>query len=68
MSTEPKSAWASTTIWAGVAQIGLGIAMLAVGVLLSDQHGDLVPAGIAMLSTGVATIRGRVIATRPVKF
>jgi hypothetical protein len=63
----PKPAWQSSTIWAGAVQICGGVALVAVGLLLPDQHADLVPVGIGMIGTGAATIRGRLAATRPIE-
>lgn len=63
----PKPALQSTTIWAGLVQIGGGIALIAVGLLLPEQHADLVPIGVSMIATGSVTIRGRLVATRPIE-
>ena len=63
----PKPWHHSSTIWSGVAQIAAGLVMVALGVLLPEQHGDLVMVGVGALTTGVATVRGRVAATRPIR-
>jgi VIT1/CCC1 family predicted Fe2+/Mn2+ transporter len=62
----PKRPWQSTTIWAGAAQLVGGLVMVVIGLMLPEQHADLVPAGIGVLTTGAATIRGRLVATRPI--
>lgn len=61
----PKPALHSSTVWSGIVQLAAAVAMMALGTFL-PEHADLVPAGIVMLSTGVATIRGRLTATKPI--
>jgi hypothetical protein len=68
MTNEAKLPWQSSTVLAGAFQILIGLGMSALGLFMPEQHGDLVLAGVTMITTGVATIKGRMAATQPVKW
>lgn len=67
--TIPKAWWTSSTIWAGLAQIVLGLVLATVPQFLTlpeDVAGILYSAGLASLTTGVTTVRGRFGATQQI--